>query len=202
MLRRTIAVAVVLSLSTLGAVAEVSKNPQSARKGAYEADPDHTGVSFCLSHMDISTYCGRFNKIKATLTFNGAQPEKSALSVTIDLNGVDTTSAALNDKLRKELFKTDKTPTATFTSTSVATTGTGEGTVTGDLAINGTTKPVTLKVKFNGGQAFPFGDKYQLGFSAEASFKRSEFGLTDMVGAQFAGDEVTLTINAEFLSKN
>jgi polyisoprenoid-binding protein YceI len=202
MLRRTIAVAVILSLSTLAAVAEVSKNPQNARKGSYEADADHTSVAFCLSHMDISTYCGRFDKIKASLTFNGAQPEKSVLSVTIDLNSINTSSAALNDKLRKELFKTDKTPTATFTSTAVATTGSDEGTVTGDLAINGTTKPVTLKVKFNGGQAFPFGDKYQLGFAAGATLKRSDFGLTDMVGAQFAGDEVTLTINAEFLSKN
>jgi polyisoprenoid-binding protein YceI len=202
MLRRVLFVAVAVGVSALPVLAEVSKNPQSARKGAYEADPNHTIVTFCTSHMDISTYCGRFKKLTAKLTFNGAQPDRSTLSATIDLNSVDTTSDELNNKLRKELFKTDKNPTATFTSTAVAVTGTAEGTVTGDLTINGTTKPVTLRTKYNGGQAFPFGDKYQLGFSAEGTFKRSDFGLTDMVGAQFAGDEVTLHIDAEFLSSN
>lgn len=202
MLRRILITAVVLAVSSLPVLAEVSKNPQSARKGAYEADPNHMIVRFCTSHMDISIYCGRFNKTTAKLTFNGAQPDKSTLSATIDLNSVDTPSDPLDDKLRKELFKTDKNPTATFTATAIAITGADEGTVTGDFTINGTTKPVTLKTQFLGGQAFPFGDKYQLGFSAEATIKRSDFGLTDMVGAQFAGDDVTLKIDIEFLSSN
>ena len=201
MLRRILLTAV-FGLCSLPALADVSKNPQAARKGAYETDHDHTLVTFCLSHMDISTYCGRFKKVTAKLTFNGSEPERSNVTATIDLNSVDTTSDELNGKLRKELFKTDKNPTATFTSTAVATSGSDTGTMSGNLAINGVTKPVTLKVKFVGGQAFPFGDKYQLGFSAEGTFKRSDFGLTDMVGAQFAGDEVTLHIDAEFLSAN
>lgn len=202
MLRRVPYIAVVLGVSSLPVLAEVSKNPQSARKGTYEIDQNHTLVTFCTSHMDISTYCGRFKKTTGKLVFNGSQPERSTLTATIDLTSVDTTSDELNNKLRKELFKTDKNPTATFVSTAIAKTSADEGTVTGDLTINGVTKSVTLKTKFVGGQAFPFGDKYQLGFSAQGTFKRSDFALTDMVGAQFAGDDVTLFIDAEFLSNN
>ena len=197
MLRRILTAAVVFGASSALAFADVSTNPQSAPKGTYERNSDHTVVSFCLSHMEISTYCGRFAKTRAKLTFNGAQPEKSTVTATIDLASVDTTSAELNDKLRKELFKKDLS--ATFTSTAVALNGKNEGTITGNLAINGVTKPVTLKVKFNGGAPFPFGDKYVLGFAATGAFKRSDFGLTDMMGAQFAGDDVALAIDIEFL---
>src|SRR5438128_11346250 len=126
MLRRALLVAVVLGVSSLPVLAEVSKNPQSARKGAYDADPNHTVITFCTSHMDISTYCGRFKKTTGKLAFNGSQPERSTLTVTIDLNSVDTTSDELNNKLRKELFKTDKNPTATFTSTAIAKTSADE----------------------------------------------------------------------------
>ncbi len=197
MLRRILFAAAVLPLSSAVAFADVSSNPQSAPKGAYEHNPDHTLVSFCLSHMELSTYCGRFNKVSAKLTFNGAQPDKSTVTATIDLASVDTPSKELNDKLIKELFKGGTT--ATFTSTAVTLNGKSEGTITGNLAINGKTKPVTLKVKFNGGEPYPFGDKYVLGFSATGAFKRSDFGLTDMVGANFAGDDVTLSIDVEFL---
>ena len=197
MLRRLLFVTAILPLCSALAVADISSNPQSAPKGAYDQNPDHTLVSFCLSHMELSTYCGRFDKASAKLTFNGAQPDKSTVTATIDLTSVDTPSKELTGKLVKELFRSGTT--ATFTSTAVTLNGKSEGTVTGNLAINGATKPVTLKVKFNGGEPYPFGDKYVLGFSATGAFKRSDFGLTDMVGANFAGDDVTLAIDVEFL---
>lgn len=197
MLRRILLATAVFGAWTSLALADVSMNPQSAPKGAYEQNSDHTVVGFCTSHMELSTYCGRFDKTTAKLTFNGSQPERSTVTATIDLSSVNTPSAELNDKLKKELFRNGST--ATFTSTEVKLNGKNEGTITGNLAINGVTKPITLKVKFNGGEPFPFGDKYVLGFSATAAFKRSDFGLTDMVGAQFAGDDVSLQIDIEFL---
>ncbi|MBI1213057.1 MAG: hypothetical protein GC190_16460 [Alphaproteobacteria bacterium] len=197
MLRRIVLATAVFGAWTSLAFADISMNPQSAPKGAYEQNSDHTVVGFCLSHLELSTYCGRFNKTTAKLTFNGSLPERSTVTATIDLMSVDTPSSVLNDKLKKELFRNGST--ATFTSTDVKLDGNNQGTVTGKLSINGVTKPVTLKVKFTGGEPFPFGDKYVLGFSANGSFKRSDFNLTDMVGAQFAGDVVSLQIDIEFL---
>jgi len=106
-------------------------------------------------------------------------------------------SDALNQKLKNELFKAGST--ATFTSKEIKVAGNNEGTITGDFTINGVTKPVTLQVKFTGGKPFPFGDKYLIGFAATGSFKRSDFGLTEMQGAQFASDVVNLQIDIEFL---
>lgn len=197
MLRRILLSTVLFGVWTALAFADVSTNPQSAPKGAYEQNSSHTVVTFCTTHMEISTYCGRFNTTTAKLTWNGAQPDKSTVTASIDLTSVDTPSDALNQKLKNELFR--KGSTATFTSTEVKLSGDNAGTITGDFSINGVTKPVTLKVTFSGGKPFPFGDKYLIGFAATGSFKRSDFGLTEMQGANFASDLVNLQIDIEFL---
>lgn len=193
--------AAALALLALPAHADVSKNPKAAPKGSYEMDPVHTTLTFCTMHMGLSNYCGRFNKAQGTLVFNGSEPEKSKLSVTIDVASIDTSSDKLDGKLRDELFKTSAHPTATFKSTKIAVTGENAGEITGDLTIRGVTKPVMLKATFNGGTMHPFANAYALGFSAGAKFKRSDFGLTDMAGEQFASDEVTLYIDSEFIAK-
>jgi len=195
MLRRILIATAVVGAWSAIAFADVSSNPQSAPKGNYEQNSDHTVVGFCLSHMEISTYCGRFDKTTAKLSFNGSQPDKSTVTATIDLSSVDVPSHELTDKLRKELFKNG--PTATFTSTAVTIGGKNEGSVTGNLTINGTTKPVTLKVKFNGGMAsHPMAKKPATGFSATAIVKRSDLSMTNAV--PFVGDDVAVLIETEF----
>lgn len=200
MLRGTI-FGIALSALALPAAADVSKNPKSAPKGAYEMDASHTTLTFCVMHMGLSNYCGRFNKAQGTLTFNGAEPEKSKLSVTIDATSVDTASDILDGKLRDDLLKTVGHPTATFKSTKVSVTGENAGEIAGDLTLRGVTKPVTLKVTFNGGTMHPLANAYALGFSAEGKFKRSDFGLTDVAWSSFASDEVLLSIDSEFIAK-
>jgi polyisoprenoid-binding protein YceI len=183
------------------AAIDVSKNPKSAPKGAYEMDPSHTTLTFCVMHMGLANYCGRFNKAEGALTFNGAEPEKSKISVTIDATSIDTTSDALDGKLRDDLFKTGQFPTATFKSTKIAVTGENAGAITGELTLRGVTKPVTLKVTFNGGLMHPFANAYAIGFSGEGKFKRSDFGMTDVAWNQFVSDDVSLYIDAEFVAK-
>jgi polyisoprenoid-binding protein YceI len=197
MLRRILSAVAAIALCSAPAFAQASRNPQSAPNGAYQQNSDHSVVGFCTAHMDVSTFCGRFNKTTARLNFNGAQPHQSAVTATIDLTSVDTTSDELDGKLRRELFR--RGASATFRSTAVRVDGNNQGTITGDLAINGVTKPVTLKVRFTGGRPFPFGNQYMIGFNATGSFRRSEFGLTEMPGIQFAGDVVSLAIDIEFL---
>jgi polyisoprenoid-binding protein YceI len=65
------------------------------------------------------------------------------------------------------------------------------------LTFLGVTKPVTLDVTFNKalGQ-HPFANKPALGFTAEGSLKRSEFGMDTYIPQ--IGDEVDFIIQAEF----
>jgi polyisoprenoid-binding protein YceI len=184
----------------LPATADVSTNPLSAPKGQYKVDPAHAVVMFCISHFGgTSDYCAWFPKIAGTLDFNGSQPEKSGVQASIDLAAVQTRSDELDRRLREDMFETAKFPAATFKSTAIKVTGKNEGEITGDLTLHGVTKPVTLKAKFNGGQARPIGSGYIVGFSATGTVKLADFALTGVAWKVFVGDEASLRIEAEFV---
>lgn len=185
------------ALAVLPAAADVSMNPKSAPTGKYRLDPNHTLITFCITHMGVSSYCGRFNKVSGEGVFNGAQPEKSSIAVTIDVASVDTTSDKLDGTLRDQFFETAKFPTATFKTTAIKTTGATTGEITGDLTLHGVTKPVTLKTAFTGGQPHMINGRYLLGFQATASLKRADFSFPDVAWSAFVGDDVTLRIDAE-----
>src|SRR5438270_5389915 len=101
-MRRTAVFAVAFSLSaTLCAFAQpVSKDPSQAPTGTYAVDVKHTQVLFSILHLGLADFHGRFDKISGTLTFDGKQPERSALAITIDMTSVDTPNAALNGDLK------------------------------------------------------------------------------------------------------
>jgi polyisoprenoid-binding protein YceI len=191
-------IAAALSLCALPALADVSKNPQSAPKGVYDLVNRHSLVTYCVVHVGISNYCGWFPKLSGKLHFSGSQPANSELEVTIDLKAVQSRSDELDGRLRDEMFEVAKFPTATFKSTSIKVTGANQGEITGALTLHGVTKPITLKTTFNGGQPSPFGSGHLIGFSAEATVKLADFGLTGVLWKVFVADEVTLRIETEF----
>lgn len=200
MLRSTL-LATAFALAATPAFAEASTNAQTAPKGKYKVEPGHTSVLFCIRHMGLSDYCGRFAKVSGSISFNGAQPEKSSADITLDTASLDTPSDELDKKLKADFLQTDKFPTATFKSTSIKVTGKNEGEIIGDLTLHGVTKPVTLKATFNGGTQHPFANTYAVGFSASTKIKHADFKFPEVAWSAFVGDEISLYIEAEFLAE-
>ncbi len=192
------ALSAAVALLATPALADVSKNPQSAPKGAYELVQRHSLVTFCIRHLEISNYCGWFPKLSGTLHFNGSQPENSNVEIAIDLSKAQTRNDELDGRLRDDMFEVGKFATATFKSTAVKVTGANQGEITGDLTLHGVTKPVTLKTTFNGTEPNPLGAGNLVGFSAEATIKLADFGLANVAWKVFVGDDVTLRIETEF----
>ena len=120
------------------------------------------------------------------------------------LTDVGTNNDGLNHHLQTpDFFDTANHPTATYVSRSVTVDPADptRATVEGDLTLRGVTKPVALAVKFN--QAGPFMNQgYRAGFDAEATVKRSEFGIAYGIPAPGTtlgvGDKVEISIEAEF----
>ena len=175
----------------------VSKDPAQAPAGTYLVREDHTQVMFSLMHLGLTEFHGRFDRVSGTLTYDNKQPERSAVSITIDAATLDTTSDKLNDTL-KTIFRVQQFPTAVFKSTSIARTGADTGRISGMLTIRDVTKPVILDVTFNGGETPPLSSAYSLGFHATAAIRRSDLGLDQMFWSRFVSDEVNLTIEAQF----
>jgi polyisoprenoid-binding protein YceI len=174
----------------------------TAKAGTYAIDPNHTQVIFAIRHEGLSTFYGRFSKIAGGLTFDPASPQTSALNVTIDMTGIQTHVDELDKELRDSVFNADKFPTAMFVSTGITKTSDNTGTVTGNLTLNGITKPVTLTVTFNGGRNSPIPfQPYRIGFDATGTIHRADFGLDGMVWSGFVGNDVTLMIESEMEKK-
>jgi len=168
----------------------------AAVAGEYQLDPAHTNVFFRLAHLGFSGYMGRFNKIEGKVKLDPKDVAKSGLDVTIDAASIDVNNEKLQGELRdKEVFDTAAYPNITFKATKLEQKDVNRGTITGDLTLHGVTKPVTLDVTLNGVGVHPMTQKPTLGFSATATIKRSDFGITKW--AQFVGDSVQIIIETE-----
>jgi polyisoprenoid-binding protein YceI len=178
----------------------VATNPALAPSGRYRVVRDHTQVVFSAMHLGLSPYYGRLGGATGTLTFSPLDPSRSALAIELDTKTIATMSDAVSRALcADDAFACAKSPKVGFKSTAIKRTGDTAGEITGDLTIAGVTKPVTLTARFHGGMQGPLGqDNYQLGFSAEATIKRSDFGLTKMIWSPTVSDDITLFIAAEF----
>jgi polyisoprenoid-binding protein YceI len=182
------------------AQSNVNTNPGLAPSGRYRVIPDHTQIVFSIMHLGLSPYFGRLAGATGTMNFNPLNPERASVSVDIDPKTASTLTDLLSRQLcGEDVFNCAKFSKFSFKSTGVKKTGDKTGDITGNLSIAGVTKPVVLHATFHGGIQGPLGqDNYQLGFSAETTIKRSDFGLTKMIWAPTVSDEIKLMIAAEF----
>ena len=189
----------ILCLAVFSLVAAV----QPARADDFDVDNSHTSVIFGVSHMGYSITYGRFNKVSGVFTLDPAGPEASTFQLAIDASSVDTNDAKRDGHLRgPDFFNAGEFPVITFKSTKVAPKKTETGInleVTGDLTMHGQTKPVTLVLQKLGEGPGPTGADFRTGFNCQTKLKRSDFGMTGMVGP--VGDEVAITISFEGVRK-
>lgn len=171
----------------------------------YQLDKDHAEVRFTWDHLGVSRQGGRFRDVSGTLNFDPITPANSSVDVKIKVSSISTGVSKLDEHLIRsgEFFDVQAHPTITFKSTSVAATAGRTAHVTGNLSINGVTKPVTLNVRWNFSGAHPLGginpvyrEIYVSGFSATTQILRSDWGLSRTV--PFISDELRITIESEF----
>jgi polyisoprenoid-binding protein YceI len=182
----------------------ISASLRPARADEFAIDNAHTSVIFGVSHLGYSITYGRFNKLSGAFTLDAKGPEASTFQVAIDVASIDTNDAKRDDHLRgPDFFNAGEFPVISFKSTKIAPKKTETGIsleVTGDLTMHGVTKPVTLELQKLGEGPGPGGNDFRTGFSGQAKIKRSDFGMTNMVGP--VGDEVAITISIEGIRKD
>lgn len=166
----------------------------------FTVDTAHSSVIFRVKHLNTSYAYGRFNDITGSFVLDKKSPAKCALNIEVKTASVDTANAQRDTHLKgPDFFNVKQFPTATFKSKSVKL-GSAPSTldVTGDLTINGVTKPVTAKVELTGEGATPFKD-YRAGLETTLTLKRSDFGIKFM--PEGLGDEVKLVVSLEGVRK-
>ncbi len=170
--------------------------------GTYAADPGHSLIAFEVNHFGFNDYYGIFGDVAGSLEIDPANLDAAKVDVSIPVASVTTASKGLTEHLLragkdggKPDFFGPAPAAARFVSTSVKAEGM-MATITGDLTLNGVTKPVTCQAEFTGAGVNPFNKKETIGFEAETEIKRSDFGVN--YGIPFVSDEVELDISVAF----
>lgn len=182
----------------LPGVADISR----VAAGTYKTDPSHTLIGWRVSHFGFNDYFGIFGDATGTLNIDPAKPNAAKVNITIPVGKLTTANAGLTGHMLapgknggKADFFGAAPADAKFVSTKVEASGT-TAKITGDLTLNGVTKPVVLDAKFSGAGNNPFNKKATVGFHATTTIKRSEFGV--LYGVPAISDDVALDISVAF----
>ncbi len=126
------------------------------------------------------------------------------MEVTIQTDSIRTHNETRDNDLRSSNFlEVDKFPTITFKSTSIEPAGTDRYTLTGDLTIKDSTRPVALQVLRYG----EFNDPmmgHRIAYSASSHINRKQFGLSFnmMLDGRFVvSDEIQIMIEGELVEQ-
>ncbi len=150
--------------------------PQTVSRWA--VDPSHTVVEFAVRHLMVTTVKGRFTRFSGALFLDEADPTRSLIEGTVEAASVDTGDAQRDTHLRSaDFFDVERFPQITFRSTRIEPLGDQRYRVIGNLTIRGVTREVALEAALLGRARDPWGNE-RLGFTAQATLDRRDFGLT------------------------
>lgn len=183
------------SLAALTLGAALFAGQAMAADYAIDKQGQHAFINFKISHLGYSWLYGTFKDFDGSFSFDAEAPEASKVNVSINTASIDSNHAERDKHLRSgDFLNVEKNPTATFASTSVKSTGEGTADITGNLTLNGVTKPVVIKTKFLGEGSDPWGG-YRAGFEGSTTLKLKDFDIQKDLGP--ASQEVELILSVE-----
>lgn len=170
--------------------------------GTWAIDPIHSSIGFAVRHLMVSKVRGAFEKFGGAITI--AADGTPAVEAEIDVASVHTGNEQRDVHLRTaDFFDVENHPTATFRSTTVEGDG-DDYVLKGDFTLHGVTKPVSLRLRFNGVNP-GMGHGEVAGFEAEVVLNRRDFGIDFNApletGGVVVGDKVTVTLEIEALKQ-
>lgn len=183
------------SLAALTLGAALFAGQALAADYAIDKPGQHAFINFKISHLGYSWLYGTFKDFDGSFSFDAANPEASNVNVTINTASLDSNHAERDKHLRSaDFLNVDKHPQASFVSTAVKSTGEGTADITGDLTLNGVTKPVVIQARLLGEGQDPWGG-YRAGFEGSTRIALKDFGITKDLGP--ASQEVELILSVE-----
>ncbi|KQM46227.1 YceI family protein [Chryseobacterium sp. Leaf201] len=159
----------------------------------------HSEITFKVKHMMISNIKGNFTDFTAEIDADDDTFANAKTTATIQTNSISTNNTDRDNHLKSaEFFNAEANPTITFESSAL------NNEVTGNLTLNGVTKPVVLDVEFGGINVDPWGNT-KAGFSFEGKINRKDFGLNWNAALEAGGvmvsEEVKIAGELQFVKQ-
>jgi polyisoprenoid-binding protein YceI len=164
--------------------------------GTFSIDPAHTRVGFMVRHLMVSKVRGSFTDVAGQIVV-GEDPTQSSVTATIQAASITTGVDQRDGHLRTgDFLEVEKYSTLEFRSTAVTTVDGNEFTLAGELTIKDITKPVVLKVEFEGATRNPYG-KDVFGFTATTEIDREDWGISYNMALEAGGVMVSKNVKIE-----
>lgn len=174
---------------------------ESVQSGTYKVETHHTLAQFSVNHFGFNDFFGTIPGATGSLTLDPGALGSSRLDVSLPVAGISTTNATLDGELKSaDWFDAAQYPTIRFVSQKIVQTGPRTARIDGTVTLHGVSKPLTLNATFGGAGVNPMSKAYTVGFSAEGTLRRSDFGVSKYV--PMVSDEVALKITAAFEKTN
>ncbi len=183
--------------TALIAVLVVSSAANAGEPVRYTIDPVHTRVLFGIDHAGFSKAIGTISGSEGQLEFDADDWSTAKLDVTVPMHRLDMGDANWAEAIFAPRFLDVKRyPQARFVSSEVKRLEDNRGTVCGELTLHGVTGPLCMALTLNRIARYPLPPfRRTAGFSANATIKRSDFGMTSW--KSLVGDLVEIRIEAE-----
>jgi len=170
--------------------------------GTWAIDPVHSSISFSVRHLVVSKVRGTFGTFSGAIVV--AEDGTPSVSAEIEVGSLNTGNEQRDGHIKSaDFFDAENHPTASFVSTGVRADG-DDYVLAGDFTLKGVTKPIELKLEFNGVNP-GMGHGEVAGFEASVVLNRKDFGIDiDMpleTGGAVVGDKVTITLEIEALKQ-
>jgi polyisoprenoid-binding protein YceI len=165
------------------------------KAASYVFDQKRTEVRFSYS-LGFGTGAGRFTKVRGTAQFDPAEPATAKVEAVIETASLMADEPMVESELKgTNFFNVTAQPQMTFKSHEVDAEGADAARLSGDITVNGITRPVVLQVMLqpHTGPAL----KYSAGsleLVAKTQIRRRDFNMTAY--ADMVGDEVQIEIRA------
>jgi len=159
-------------------------------------DPTHSEIGFKIRHLMITNVSGKFDQFEAEVKTENEDFATAKIQATIKTASVNTSNLQRDEHLRNsDFFEVENHPDILFTSSKAERIDNENFTLYGHLTLKGITKPVKLKVEYNGITKDPWGGQ-RAGFVVTGKINRNEFGLAFNAaletGGVVLGDEVKI----------
>jgi polyisoprenoid-binding protein YceI len=145
--------------------------------GTWSVDPIHSTVGFSVKHLGIATVRGKFENFDGTLEI-GEGDETARAYGTVQGVSINTGDAGRDEHLRSaDFFGVEQNPELRFESTGIEHVDDETFEITGDLTMNGVTKPITLTAEVQGEETDPWGND-RVALEVTGQLNRGDWDMT------------------------
>ncbi len=167
----------------------------------YNIDAVHSSILFRAKHMGVAYFYGRFNEFSGNIKLDESDVSKSKVEFEVKSASVDTANEKRDQHLRSsDFFSVKQFPVITFKSTNVRAKTEKENMleVTGEFALHGVKKAITIDVEITGKKTIPQAGEV-IGFHTTFDIKRSDYGFN--FGMEGVNDDIQITVSVEAAHK-